>query len=352
MKNQFYLVFMCVVVAGCVLLLATHRVLAQQSVDEPQSEIGKSERLVEQIGPAPDDIRASPSSEQGSGLDGDSELQNTEKEKTKPVRFGIVIPRGSTKTAASYQPFLAFLGTETGQVFDTRVFRTTRGLIDAFVEKRVDYARLSAGGFATGWVMCRCIKPLVVPISDDGTHGYFSILISLAGSKISNLRDLADKRVALVFEGSTAGDLLPRHALIHSGLDTKTEFPDIQMFKSAREAFKALKKNKVDAVASWSSLTGDSEEGYSRGGLQKLVSIGMFSMADMRVFWQSRRIPHGPHSISTSMDKAIANSIAAALTLLPQKNPDAFEALDPFYDGGFRKISQAEYTPLIELVDQ
>ena len=83
-----------------------------------------------------------------------------------------------------------------------------------------------------------------------------------------------------------------------------------------------------------------------------MVVDGVLSMDQVRVVWQSRLIPFGPHAVRKDMPEELKALIADALTSMATDAPDVLDAVDPssFGGGGFVAANAGDYAVIEELV--
>lgn len=270
----------------------------------------------------------------------------------KSLRIGVLSPGGVERAQAVLRPFQIHMQRALGLPVELVPTRNMRMLIDAIVNARVDYAPLSASAYAAGWALCRCLEPLAAPLAGDETAGFHAIVVARSDSGFRRLVDLKDK--ALVYSGpaSIAGYLVPRAAFRAEGVDDETFFAKTGHAQGPVAAVRSMLAGDYDAALAWTSLDGDVAAGYSRGTLATMIADGQLSMDDIRIVWQSRLIPHGPHVVRTNLPERLKTLIRATLFELAQSDPDAYDAIEPNYPGGFAAVSHEAYSSVLNAFDQ
>ncbi len=225
-------------------------------------------------------------------------------------------------------------------------------LIDAEVTGRVQYAIHSAASYATAAAECDCVEPLAEPTAGDGSRGFYSILVVRADSPIHDLASSDGARLAFSGADSVAGRLVPMKAFAAAGIDPATHFASLYEAPGPQEAIAALLDGRADVAVGWSSLAGDAAQGYSFGVLARMVADGRLSMDQVRVVWQSRLIPFGPHAVRKDMPGELKTLLAGALSAMAGEAPDVLAAVDrsTFGGGGFAPVTAADYAVIGELV--
>ncbi|WP_321499862.1 phosphate/phosphite/phosphonate ABC transporter substrate-binding protein [Breoghania sp.] len=263
------------------------------------------------------------------------------------LRIGILAPSGTGRELLMADPFRLHMQETLGLPVELIPARDTRALIDAIVNGRIDYARMSASAFSTGWALCRCLEPLATPQAADGTRAYHAIALAPARSNLSRLVDLEGKAVVFSEPTSLTGYLLPVATLRAQGIDTTRFFARQNHAASPRAAISAMLRGDYDVAFAWSSLAGDKAEGYSRGPLHRMVRDGALSMGDVRIVWQSDAIPHPPQVVRANLPEDLKSLLRAALFDLLQADPEAYDAAEPAFSSGFVAISRDDYAPLL-----
>lgn len=270
----------------------------------------------------------------------------------KVLRVGVLATGGADRSKAVLRPFRAALTRAVGLPVELVPASGMRMLVDGLVNGRIDYAPLSASAYAAGWTLCRCIEPLAAPLAGDETAGYFAIVVARADSGIRRLVDLKDK--AIVYDGpsSIAGYLVPQAAFRSEGIEEESFFARVGQAEGPVAAVGAMLAGEYDAAVAWSSLDGAAQAGYSRGTLAQMVAEGTLAMDDVRVIWQSRLIPHGPHAVREKLPEELKALLRATLFDLAQADPDAYDAIEPDFPGGFAAVSHESYSDLLNALGQ
>ena len=263
------------------------------------------------------------------------------------LRIGVLSSSDVARSLAMAEPFRAHMQETLGLRVELIPARDMQALIDAIVNARVDYARLSASAFATGWALCRCLEPLAAPLASDGTDSYHAIAVTRAGSGISRLVDLKDKAVVFAGAGSVSGYMVPVAALRGQGIDTDRFFSRQNQATGPEAAIAAMMRGDYDAAFAWSSLAGDADAGYSRGPLHRMVAQGRLAMDEVRIAWRSDPIPHPPQVVRANLPEALKSQLRAALFDLLAADPLAYDAAEPAFSGGFTAVTRDGYGVLL-----
>ena len=269
--------------------------------------------------------------------------------KARPLRLGFVAAARPTDAVDRVEPFRLRLADTLGVEVRAQRYADERALIEAFADGRVDYAPLSASGYAMAWRRCGCVEPLAAPRAADGSAGWRIVVVVPTSSPLEKLPALAGRRLAVADESSIGGHRLALHMLEAQGLKGAAA-PRLETVAGPRAALAAVIERRVDAAVAWSTLEGDVAEGYGRGTLHDMVAAGEVSMADVRVLWASPMLPHGPHAVRSDLGEGPKRRLRDMLVDLDEVDPDAYEAIEPVHAGGFLRVGHPAYVPFVDLV--
>ena len=69
---------------------------------------------------------------------------------------------------------------------------------------------------------------------------------------------------------------------------------------------------------------------------------------DANVVWESIPVPYGPHAIRSGLSEEAKQLILPFLTALNDNNPEAYEAIETRYTGGFQPVEFEDYRPVVD----
>ena len=270
----------------------------------------------------------------------------------KVLRVGFLSSASPARDLARLEPFRAYMEARIGLPVELVPATSYAALIEAEVTGRVPYAIHSATSFVTAQAMCSCIEAIAEPTAFDGSRGFHSVLIARADSPITTLAEAKGARLALSAGDSIAGRLVPLKAFAAEGVDPAAHFSALFEAPGPEAAIAALFDGRADVAVGWSSLAGDPAAGYSFGVLTRMVVDGKLSMDQVRIVWQSRLIPFGPHAVRKDVPAELKALLGEALMAMAGDAPDVLDAVDSsgFGGGGFVAISPGDYAVVEELV--
>lgn len=264
----------------------------------------------------------------------------------KVFRVGIPVGDNATYRLQQAEPFRRYLEGRLGVHVELFPATSYEAMIEAQASDRIQYGIYSATAFATAEIMCDCLDPVAVPTADDGSSGFHAVLVARADSAIRSLTDAKGARLAVGPEGSVAGRLIPFAAFAANGIDPKSYFSALVETREPAEAVAALLRNEADLALAWSSLEGDAAAGYSAGVLTRMIGEGTLAMSDIRLIWQSDRIPYGPHAVRRALPDDLKALVEEAVLAMPAEDPAAVDAISRFGGGGFVAANEAMFAAL------
>lgn len=268
------------------------------------------------------------------------------------LKVGVIAGSDASYRLTVLEPFRAYLEGRIGLPVELVPLGTYAAMIDAQVGARIQYAILSVTGFATEVEQCQCVEAIGAPVAAGGALGFHAVLLARADGPVKTLADARDKRLALAGPDSVAGRLVPLKGLADEGIEPETYFSRIAESADPEAAIRSLVDGETDLAVGWSSLTGNPATGYDFGVLTRMVADGALSMDQVRIVWQSKLVPFGPHVVRSDLPPELKSLLAEALKDMATADPAALDAVDRlgFGGGGFTVPDPSLYAVARELV--
>ncbi|MEM7289995.1 MAG: PhnD/SsuA/transferrin family substrate-binding protein [Pseudomonadota bacterium] len=260
-------------------------------------------------------------------------------------RIGVFTGSQSSSALAKSEPFRIAMAEALGMEVEFFAARTTGALIDALRTDRIEYGLLSASAYALSWHLCECVEPIAAPRSIDSTDGYHAIMITRQDGP-DEIKELAGKQVAELSPGSVTQSVYVKQQLKKRGL--ALDSVEFIANGSGEETLSAFLGGSYDALIGWSSMTGFSDEGYSRGTLRQIASSQ--NLTGFRIIWQSAQLPHRPHVVRKKLPGEVKQILRNTLSGLFDSNPVAYDSIEPVYGGGFGLVRHQRYSGLVDVI--
>ncbi len=258
-------------------------------------------------------------------------------------RVGVVMASQLQGFPERAEPFRLALSEALGIDVEFFPARNVQSLVDALAADRIEYAVLPATAYALTWQVCECVEPITIAKSFDGTDGFHSVLISGPGGPQS-IREINDTRIAVLSSNTVSQGLL-----LQSNSQTALNLVNDG---SPDATLKAFAEGKYTMLLGWSSMTGDASLGFSRGTLNQIWRMGVGDIQQYRIIWQSEQIPHSTHVLRSKLAAEPKNIIRNLLTNLLERDPVAYDSIEPHFSGGFNVARHSRFEVLVDLIEK
>ncbi|RNC91358.1 MAG: hypothetical protein ED558_15655 [Oricola sp.] len=265
---------------------------------------------------------------------------------TGVFRVGVVGSGAGDGSPEHYAPFRDAVSAAIGMPVEVLLLRDAPSLIDAQTAGRIEYAVLSALGFATAQETCACLVPLAAPTAASGAFGVQSTLVVRPGEGDGRTA-LAGGPVGHGPTGSLTGDLAPMVSFRFGGKPLREAGLDLSVqpsFETARDAFVA---GDLVAFFAWDYAAPDGAPRPGGGLAATVVALGDGAA---EITWRSGVVPFGPHAVRDDVPEEVRQALTSMLVVLDEASPAAFDAISPSLAGAFRPTAPGDYDYAIELV--
>ncbi|MBI4495731.1 MAG: phosphate/phosphite/phosphonate ABC transporter substrate-binding protein [Deltaproteobacteria bacterium] len=126
----------------------------------------------------------------------------------KKLLIGLIPEQNIFKQVERYTPLAEYLSGKLGRQVELKVLTRYGNIVDNFVNLRMDGAFFGSFSYALAQRKLG-LRVLARPEWLDGSSSYHGLIFTRRDSGIRTVRDMRDKRFALVDQATTAGYLLP-----------------------------------------------------------------------------------------------------------------------------------------------
>ncbi|MGD0110049.1 MAG: phosphonate ABC transporter substrate-binding protein [Rhodopila sp.] len=266
-------------------------------------------------------------------------------------RVGILGGENTQDRLARYDQFQQLLSEHLRMPVKLYPAADYAGVMQGIAAGQLEAAEFGASGFAGAWLDCKCIEPVVVPQEKDGSTYYYSVMVVRSDSGIKTLADMKGHSLAWADPNSTSGYLIPSATLKTKGikLEDGAYFSRTGFSGGHEQGVVAVLNKQYDAAVTWTSGQGDESEGYTRGNLRSMVDRKMLNMSDIRIIWQSGKIPNGPWAVRTALPADLKTSFTAFLLDLPTSHPKVYDDIEQGAGVGYAPATMTLYQDIIDL---
>ena len=267
------------------------------------------------------------------------------------LRLGVIV--GADENARErVEPFRLALEEIADLPVDLFLMETMGDAVESIASGRIDYARLSSSAYAAAYQLCDCIEPLVTAGPDDFPARFYAILVSKRGEQTPTLADLKDTRLAVGGRHAVTGYRVPLANLAADGINARSHFSALVEVQDPVEGIRALLDGRVQGAFGWSSLAGESKNGFTAGTLNDFYVSGARGFKDLEIVWRSPPIPYSAHSLRKDLPDELKRRIRAGLMDLRREDPSAYLAIEPDLPGGFEPVVHADYRPVLRTYEE
>jgi phosphonate transport system substrate-binding protein len=264
------------------------------------------------------------------GLDG-GENEADQVRRTECVKPGLIAATGVSEV----------------QIFPSPNYN---GVIQGLLGGTIDMAMMGASSYASIYLKDpNAVTPVLTTKQEDGSNGYYSIMVARKDSGIKTLEDAKGKKLGFADPDSTSGYLVPNVSLPKDiGMPVKQFFSETGFGGGHENLVLGVLDKKFDVGTTFGSATGDWAQGYTSGNLHIMVSKGLLDMDDIVQVWKSPLIPNGPLMVSNKLPSDIQKKVTAYFAELPKTDKGCFES---FTGGGYvdwTPVDQSFYQTIID----
>ena len=271
------------------------------------------------------------------------------RKKLGTFRIGIVGGNRAGLRTRQSEPFRRVVEKTLNMPVEIFTARDHSALVEALVASRIEYAVLSGTSYAAAWRVCKCVEPLVAPAAANGTTSFRSVLITRSTGP-NSLGEAAGGKILVPGRQSFAGYLYPRAQLAAEGHVLGGAKWPLTIEKGAEQATTAFLGGSGDALFGWEAEPVNGEA-VTRGTRATLAGGTGSAATDYQLVWRSKPVPHGPHTVRSALDSEAKDLLSEFLLTMNETDPAAYDAIEPFLGGGFKKIAAEAYKPVIRALD-
>lgn len=239
------------------------------------------------------------------------------KEDYQVLKFGILSGENEKDRIARYTPFEEYLERELGVEVEIFTAGSYDGVIQAIAADQIEFAFFGSSSYAAAYTATEGgVEPLLSRLQNDGSTGYFSIIVTRCDSGLNDLASLEGKVLAFADPDSTSGYAVPYFNLSKE-VDPKTYFSAIP-FSGAHEAgVVGVVNGTFDAAATY--MTNE-----TNGIIPRMVTKGMIDEGVACPIWKSPEITSGPFTARANLPESLKQDMKQAVLDIVEKDNAAF----------------------------
>ncbi|MCV6593929.1 MAG: phosphonate ABC transporter substrate-binding protein [Silicimonas sp.] len=269
------------------------------------------------------------------------------KEDYQVLKFGILSGENEKDRIARYTPFEEYLERELGVEVEIFTAGNYDGVIQAIAADQIEFAFFGSSSYAAAYTATEGgVEPLLSRLQNDGSTGYYSIIVTRCDSGLNDLASLEGKVLAFADPDSTSGYAVPYFNLSKE-VDPKTYFSAIP-FSGAHEAgVVGVVNGTFDAAATY--MTNE-----TNGIIPLMVTKGMIDDGVACPIWKSPEITSGPFTARANLPEALKQDMKQAVMDIVEKDNAAFIEMTGGADStqkGWIEVDHARYDWIVNMRD-
>jgi phosphonate transport system substrate-binding protein len=263
----------------------------------------------------------------------------------KQLSFGISSSENERDAVGRYKPFAAYLSSKLGVPVNVVWGTDYAAVIEALHNNRIQFATIGAANYALGHkVMGSMIVPVAVNEYEDGSTGYYSVIVVRNDSPYHSVADLKGKVLAWADPNSTSGYAVPLYFLKKQGVDPSTFFSKTPFSGSHELGVVGVVNRTFDAAADdWVSPTASN--------VTRMEAKGMIPKGRTRVIWRSGLIPNGPYVMRADLPPDLQAAFKSALFALPKEDPEVYQGLGLGPAKAIVPVTAQDYADIIAITE-
>ena len=176
-------------------------------------------------------------------------------------------------------------------------------------------------------------------------------MVVRADSNIKSLEDMKGHSLAFADPNSTSGYLIPSATLKAKGINLQdgAYFSKTGFSGGHEQGVVAVLNRQYDGAVTWTSGQGEISVGYTRGNLRSMVDKKMLKMSDIRIIWQSGKIPNGPWAVRINLPDDLKKEVTGFMLDLPNSHREVYDDVERGSGVGYAPATMDLYHDIIEL---
>jgi len=261
------------------------------------------------------------------------------------VKFGILSGENEKDRIGRYTPFEKYLENELGVEVEIFTAGNYDGVIQAIAADQIEFAFFGSSSYAAAYTATDGgVVPLVSRLQNDGSTGYYSIIVTRCDSGLNDLASLEGKVLAFADPDSTSGYAVP-YFNVSKEVDPTTYFAAIPFSGSHEAGVQGVVNGTFDAAATY--MTNE-----TNGIIPRMVTKGMIEEGEACPIWKSPEITSGPLAARANLPEELIDAMRTAVMEIPEKDAAAFKEMSGGVDStqkGWIEVDHDRYQWIVDM---
>jgi phosphonate transport system substrate-binding protein len=270
------------------------------------------------------------------------------KEDYQVIKFGILSGENEKDRIARYTPFEEYLERELGVEVEIFTAGSYDGVIQAIAADQIEFAFFGSSSYAAAYTGTDGkVEPLISRLRQDGSTGYYSVVVTRCEDGYTKLSDLEGKVLAFADPDSTSGYAVP-YFNIAQEVDPKTFFAAIPFSGSHEAGVAGVAQGTFDAAATWQNNEVD-------GRWQRMIDKGMIEAGQICRIWESPEITSGPFTARKNLPEELKQTMKEVVMDVQNRDEAAFKSMtgwkadDPNPQVGWIEVDHERYQWIVDM---
>ena len=269
------------------------------------------------------------------------------KEDYQVIKFGILSGENEKDRIARYTPFEEYLEAKLGVEVEIFTAGNYDGVIQAIAADQIEFAFFGSSSYAAAYTATDGkVDPLLSRLQNDGSTGYYSIIVTRCDSGLNDLASLEGKVLAFADPDSTSGYAVP-YFNVAKEVDPTTYFSAIPFSGSHEAGVAGVVQGTFDAAATW--MTNETNSVIAR-----MVTKGMIDEGEACPIWKSPEITSGPFTARDNIPQGLKDDMKQAIMDIVEEDPEAFKQMTGGEDStqkGWIEVDHSRYQWIVDMRD-
>lgn len=266
------------------------------------------------------------------------------------IKFGILSGENEKDRLMRNEPLRVYLQDRLGVEVEIFTAGNYDGVIQAMAADQIEVARFGSSSYAAVYTATDGgVVPTLTAIRQDGTTGYYSIVVSRCDSGIDSLADARGKVHAFADPDSTSGYAVPYYNMItREGFKPEEYFGTVTFGGSHEADVQGVYQGTFDTASTYQNNDAD-------GIYQRMEAKGMIDAGVICKIWESPEITSGPWTFRNNLPPEMIEEVTAAIEAFPTDDPEgyalysSFSADDPNPEAGFTRVDHDRYQWIVDM---
>ncbi|MDX8352541.1 phosphate/phosphite/phosphonate ABC transporter substrate-binding protein [Cognatiyoonia sp. IB215182] len=272
------------------------------------------------------------------------------KEDYAVLKFGILSGENEKDRLMRNEPLRAFLEAELGVEVEIFTAGNYDGVIQAMAADQIEIGRFGSSSYAAAYTATNGgVIPTLTTLNQDGSTGYYSIVVARCDSGIESLADAEGKVHAFADPDSTSGYAVPYFNMINVEEIIPEEFFGTVTFSGSHEAgVQGVYNGTFDTAATW--MDNPQSSVYTR-----MEDKGMITAGEICTIWESPEITSGPWTFRSNLPEELIEDVTTAIQAFPTADPEGYKIYSSWTadnenpEVGFQRVNHERYQWIVDM---